>query len=405
MAVMKDIEYSDLIGSVIDSAKNSLFMLKEAGIPEAEHLYNELKYEYSHSNKSELQQLLNKCFSSIYELRYRAINAYAKRIGYTNIIDLGCGISPRGLLFKNIPGFNYIGIDLPDIIKKLRIYKNDINYVAADITNYSLLKNALKDVTGKVLIITEGVLIYLTQNELKTVVQNIQAILQLHGGAWITSDFMRNDYTDAVLSASFDKPTYDKIFSIILNKRHESFAAMFNEREPAALTYDNQKLREFGFECNNIPLIPDEIIPGALPNFSPDVKNAIIANYHGFSIQCLYLNGHVTLDPKLFSPEDDTKKTFSFTVKADADQMVIYLNGRLDTMAAPELIDFFKVVTVTNRTFIFDCSNLEYISSAGLRVFLMLHKNKVNSEILITNQNSVVDEVLEQTGFKELFCK
>ncbi len=87
---------------------------------------------------------------------------------------------------------------------------------------------------------------------------------------------------------------------------------------------------------------------------------------------------------------------------ADGEKLLIKLTGRLDTSTAPELE---KEVTalqgVSDLTF--DFVNLEYISSAGLRVLLAAQKimNKQGS-MVIKNVNDTIDEVFEITGFSEI---
>ena len=86
-------------------------------------------------------------------------------------------------------------------------------------------------------------------------------------------------------------------------------------------------------------------------------------------------------------------------VKKD-NQLVFELNGRLDTLTSPELEQKIKDENV-NEDLILDFKNLEYISSAGLRVLLSTKKllNSQGKELTITNINDVVKEVFNVTGF------
>lgn len=403
---MKEINYLEIVNPVITSAKSSLTMLKEAGLPEAEKLFSELHLDMDLNKPDEVQLILKKCFSVIYELRYKAINTYARRSGFKNIIDLGCGLSPRGLFFKEFKKYNYIGIDLPDVIKKFRIYSNEIKYIAADITDYSSLEKAFSEIDGKVLVVTEGVLPYLTKSELKTVVQNIQVLMKKYNGVWLTADFVKNDFIEAVLKAFFEEEIFIKLKDILLQKRKESYLAIFNENEPAALTCGSQILSDAGFECKLLPFIPEEIIPEAMKNIPKNVKDAVISNYKDFKIQCLYLSslGFADVDPDFFKSYSERNKKFSFSVSNNSDATVIYLSGRLDSISAPEFANYFENSTLTNRTVILNCEELEYISSAGLRVFLMIYKGN-KGKVLVINENQIVREVLEQTGFAQFFCK
>ena len=49
-----------------------------------------------------------------------------------------------------------------------------------------------------------------------------------------------------------------------------------------------------------------------------------------------------------------------------------------------------------------DCSRLEYISSAGLRVLLIMHK-ACTGGVSLHGENESVREILEQTGFDSIF--
>ena len=52
----------------------------------------------------------------------------------------------------------------------------------------------------------------------------------------------------------------------------------------------------------------------------------------------------------------------------------IVVTGRLDTATAPELEKVVDEIVVGLKELIFDMTNLEYVSSAGLRVILKAQK-------------------------------
>lgn len=87
---------------------------------------------------------------------------------------------------------------------------------------------------------------------------------------------------------------------------------------------------------------------------------------------------------------------------ADGEKLLIKLAGRLDTSTAPDLE---KEVTALQgvSALTFDFEELEYISSAGLRVLLSAQKimNKQGS-MVIKNVNDTIDEVFEITGFSDI---
>ena len=87
----------------------------------------------------------------------------------------------------------------------------------------------------------------------------------------------------------------------------------------------------------------------------------------------------------------------------DGENLVLKVSGRLDTTTAPELEEAIRtsIDGVTNLTF--DLSELEYISSAGLRVLLSSHKNMAGQGTMtVTGVNETVMEIFEVTGFSDI---
>ena len=77
------------------------------------------------------------------------------------------------------------------------------------------------------------------------------------------------------------------------------------------------------------------------------------------------------------------------------------LKGRLDTNTSPELEKAIKDENITEDLVILDFAELDYISSAGLRVLLSTKKNldSLGKSLEIHNINDVVKEVFNVTGF------
>lgn len=83
------------------------------------------------------------------------------------------------------------------------------------------------------------------------------------------------------------------------------------------------------------------------------------------------------------------------------EELNIKLIGRLDTTTSSLLEQKLKEEKIDEAKIVLDFSELEYISSAGLRIILALKKNldKDGKELEIHNINAVVKEVFEVTGF------
>ena len=84
-------------------------------------------------------------------------------------------------------------------------------------------------------------------------------------------------------------------------------------------------------------------------------------------------------------------------------EMNIKVIGRLDTTTAPQLETEVKLNIVGVKKLVIDFAELEYLSSAGLRVLLATQKamNK-QGEMIIKNVNETINEIFEVTGFIDI---
>ena len=83
--------------------------------------------------------------------------------------------------------------------------------------------------------------------------------------------------------------------------------------------------------------------------------------------------------------------------------LTIALEGRLDTMTAPELEAVLKTALEGVGELTFDFEKLDYISSAGLRVLLAAQKtmNRQGS-MKVVHVNEIIMEIFEVTGFSDI---
>jgi anti-sigma B factor antagonist len=81
--------------------------------------------------------------------------------------------------------------------------------------------------------------------------------------------------------------------------------------------------------------------------------------------------------------------------------LTIKVEGRLDTNTAPELEDSVNDDIVGIKVLNIDLKNLDYISSAGLRVVLIFHKamSASGGKLIISNPKEEVMDVFDMTGF------
>ncbi len=84
-------------------------------------------------------------------------------------------------------------------------------------------------------------------------------------------------------------------------------------------------------------------------------------------------------------------------------QLTLTLTGRLDTTTAPQLEAELKRSIGGVESLVLNFADLEYLSSAGLRVLLAAQKvmNK-QGKMVIRNVNETISEVFEITGFSDI---
>ena len=75
--------------------------------------------------------------------------------------------------------------------------------------------------------------------------------------------------------------------------------------------------------------------------------------------------------------------------------------GRIDTITAPDLES--AIVTDGVEVLVFDLTQVDYISSAGLRVLLSAQKKMAGKSMTIVNPKPAVKDVFEITGFSDIF--
>ena len=84
-------------------------------------------------------------------------------------------------------------------------------------------------------------------------------------------------------------------------------------------------------------------------------------------------------------------------------ELTVALSGRLDTLTSPDLEEMLDEELEGMERLIFDLGELEYISSAGLRVLLGAYKMMEEyNGMLIRNVTEPVMDVFEVTGFSDV---
>ena len=84
-------------------------------------------------------------------------------------------------------------------------------------------------------------------------------------------------------------------------------------------------------------------------------------------------------------------------------ELTIALSGRLDTATSPQLEAELRSGIQGVERLVLDFAQLDYLSSAGLRVLLFAQK-AMNEQggMLVRNVNETIAEIFEVTGFSDI---
>lgn len=95
-----------------------------------------------------------------------------------------------------------------------------------------------------------------------------------------------------------------------------------------------------------------------------------------------------------------------FEVKENNEKVLATVSGRLDTPSAVcAQQEITPLLENADKEIILDCSNLEYISSSGLRLLLTIRKEAAakGGKVIVKDINDDIKKVFMMTGFYNLF--
>ena len=94
----------------------------------------------------------------------------------------------------------------------------------------------------------------------------------------------------------------------------------------------------------------------------------------------------------------------TITENKSSNSLELVISGRLDTGTAPELEAKLKQIDKDTQTLYLNLQNIQYISSAGLRVVLLAHKLMLptGGKMIIRQPSAFCKQVLEATGMDSI---
>ncbi|MEM9409874.1 MAG: class I SAM-dependent methyltransferase [Planctomycetota bacterium] len=198
----------------------------------------------------------------LFQSRYHAINAAIASSSLTinQIIEFAAGISPRGFQWSQMsPGTIYVESDLPQLMihksKRIRnallqretVNRGILHCCAADVLDWESVSRPLQDFdsTLPLIIVTEGLLLYFTKQEMEQFWRNMYKLLSQHPHAvWITDLVTRENLSDLMGSHPGVAEAVGKVFR--LTRRKVVDGNPFQNDEDVM-----QFLQRFGLRCNS----------------------------------------------------------------------------------------------------------------------------------------------------------
>ena len=230
---------------------------------------------------------------------------------------------------------------------------------------------------------------------------NIRRILEEHGGVWLTTD----PEITMLYALTLKAICGDRIMEVMKNAKQQmtdkSDVALGNSRllvKPQNAV-DGMKtamgfLAQHGLKAERMILHDHMPELNSLSKLTPEQAAAFKENMK----KCAFWKITLAESAKQIDASDAGGSGFDVNANLDAGTLNLAFTGRLDTITAPNLLAFYEEHKDQVESVYIDCTNLEYISSAGLRVLLIMHKG-CDGGVTLSGINDVVKEILEQTGF------
>ncbi len=389
---------------IFNTAKMTLYWLAQSGVPNARIYLHETGFDREFNPSTipafEACALPNTIGQ---EIRYTAINDLVRQAGNKNILDLACGYSPRGLDMIE-EGYRYHGGDLQmvvpqiaPIVKKLAKDKADmVSYSVVDVTDYNSVMAAADQLTGPITVITEGLMVYLSEYEKRSLCSNIASVLQKHGGCWICPDFNTKEYVMEVSTLFVGEHALEAVKNTMKQYAEKSGGNLTKDMS-VDVASNMEIFSDAGLEVEILPFGTDDIKLFSYSLMEEEKRVALRRLFKKGSIWKIALK---KVCQSSTSTPDTHASGFSANLQIENDALSVTIVGRLDSLTAPLLIEKYEGIEREGaiRSVTFDMEHLSYVSSAGLRVLTMI-RDSVDGNAVVKNSNGTVAEILKQADF------
>ena len=409
-----EINYNELVNPTFTTGQATLEMLAASGNPDAitykqllsvDGVTEKVGGNANEGNKffspEEAKALMMGITLSV-EARYAAVSRLLKDSGCKSMLDIASGYTPRALMCQK-EGIDYVGMDLPAVVDKMQPLAQKVltagshpTYVTGDVTNATSLMQAAELLQGELFISCEGLLTYLNTSELEQAIHGIRQVLLKHGGAWYSSDMdVQYDHFSAVAINNPD--ALQRFAAVMRSVKKESDVYFF----PATFQSLEEKIAFFeerGLHVELCPFYTDDTQLNILYGFDAEGQarmRGLMKSFHVWKMTVAEEKKEVSLQ---------TANGMDICYQHSGDTLQVALKGRLDTLSAPELMELLDTLSEKEpfKQLVLDLEQLEYLSSTGLRVFLMMAKRLDSDHLFVDNANALIKEIFDTTGFSNV---
>lgn len=422
-----DKELYERANPVSKTAITTLAQRAAAGYEKAAEILKRLDVDMEYyKNSAVTDERIRNVGILIHELRHVAMNRTIEETGIDNIFDLPCGYSQRVFEMLEL-GKTYVGGDLPAVINSFVPVVNEmltdeekkkVAFKVTDVTSYESLEKAVEHIDGPVCIPMEGLTVYLNKEEKTRLFSNMKRLLTQKGGCWLAADVETMSYyragigtfaeskeeaqqmIKAFLTAFSTQSDSDILGTVLMERKDTNASDLSGGFDLDAM---EKVYNAYGLKVERIPYYRDDLELKTFSKLTPEQIAKLKALIRQVHIWKITSDPNVSIDASKQNSYEEGD--FSSTFRNASGRLQIKLCGRVDSITAPVFLKAWEEEVKTGKvdSVVTDCADLKYISSAGLRVLLIIKKSLPGNEFILHNVNEPIMEILDTTGFSDLF--
>lgn len=422
-----DKELYERANPVSKTAITTLAQRAAAGYEKAAEILKRLDVDMEYyKNSAVADERIRNVGILIHELRHVAMNRTIEETGIDNIFDLPCGYSQRVFEMLEL-GKTYVGGDLPAVINSFVPVVNEmltdeekkkVAFKVTDVTSYESLEKAVEHIDGPVCIPMEGLTVYLNKEEKTRLFSNMKRLLTQKGGCWLAADVETMSYyragigtfaeskeeaqqmIKAFLTAFSTQSDSDILGTVLMERKDKNASDLSGGFDLDAM---EKVYNAYGLKVERIPYYRDDLELKTFSKLTPEQIAKLKALIRQVHIWKITSDPNVSIDASKQNSYEEGD--FSSTFRNASGRLQIKLCGRVDSITAPVFLKAWEEEVKTGKfdSVVTDCADLKYISSAGLRVLLIIKKSLPGNEFILHNVNEPIMEILDTTGFSDLF--